>query len=305
MSELSRRELLRLTGGGAAALALGGVVQPVWSETIPCHERPNHCGEWEALAHYIDTEVLPIPDGNPPPFVPGSPETFASLRVPYPPVPVWNPPGPKRVGIQAGHWRYYDSPDELRNNRFNPGTSGGGKAEWEVNLDISQRVVDRLREFGYVVDLIDATPPIRYRAHVFLSIHADGDVTQQLRGFKVGSARFSPIPEEDKALCDALWEEYGAVTGLQKQPNQVSNRMTGYYAFNSRRYQHAVAPGVPAAILEMAFLTNPIDREFLFRQPDRVAKGIIDGLRRYLDSIPPSPTLSYPGSPSSGSIATP
>ncbi|GIW06739.1 MAG: hypothetical protein KatS3mg060_1544 [Dehalococcoidia bacterium] len=304
MSGLSRRDLLRLTGG-AAALGLSGLVQPVWADTAPCHERPNHCGEWEALAAYIDTEVLPIPDGNPPPFVPGSPETFATLRQPYPPVPVWNPPGPKRVGIQAGHWRYYDSPEELKNNRFNPGTSGGGKAEWEVNLDISQRVVDRLSELGYVVDLLDGTPPIRYRAHLFLSIHADGDVTQQLRGYKVGSARFSATPEADKALCDALWEEYGAVTGLQKQPNQVSNRMTGYYAFNSRRYQHAIAPGVPHAIIETAFLTNPIDREFLFRQPDRVAKGIVDGLRRFLDSIPPSPRISLASGATFGATYTP
>jgi N-acetylmuramoyl-L-alanine amidase len=295
MSGLSRRELLRGTGVGIAALGLSGLVEPVRAnDVVPCHLRPNHCGEWEALAHYIDTEVLPIPDGNPPPFVPGRPETYASLREPYPPVPVWNPPGPKRVGIQAGHWRYYNSPDELRQNRFNPGTSGGGKAEWEVNLDISERVVERLSELGYVVDLLDSTVPIRYRAHVFLSIHADGDVTGQLRGYKVGSARFSATPDVDKQLCDALWEEYGAVTGLLKQPNQVSSRMTGYYAFNSRRYQHAIAPGVPHAILEMAFLTNAQDREFLFRQPDRVATGILNGLRRFLDSLPPSPTISVP-----------
>ncbi|MFN8532117.1 MAG: N-acetylmuramoyl-L-alanine amidase [Dehalococcoidia bacterium] len=286
MSEISRRTALRLMGG-AAAVGLSGLGQSVWAEATPCHERPAHCGEWEALARYIDTDLIPIPDGNPPPFQPGSPESFAAFRQPYPRVPVWNPPGPKRVGIQAGHWKYDESPEELKNNRLNPGTSGGGKAEWEVNLDIAQRVVDRLREEGHVVDLLDGTPPIRYRAHLFLAIHADGDLSQQFRGYKVGSARFSSTPEADKELCDALWEEYGAVTDLQKQPNQVSNRMTGYYAFNSRRYQHAIAPGVPHAIIETAFLTNPIDREFLFRQPDRVARGIVDGLRRYLDSIVP------------------
>ena len=288
VTDLSRRDLLRLAAGlaalGASASARGGQ-----ADELPCHLRPNHCGEWEALAHYIDTVILPIPDGNPPPLIPGNPESFAEFRRPFPRVPVWNPPGPQRVGIQAGHWRYDQSPDELRHNRLNPGTSGGGKAEWEVNLDICERVVARLEEVGYVVDLLDGTVPIRYRAHAFLSVHADGDVTGTLRGYKVASSRFSATPEADTELCTALWEEYGAATGLTPQPNQVSNRMRGYYAFNARRYQHAIAPGVPHAILEMAFLTNAQDREFLFRQPNRVASGIVNGLRRYLESIEPSP----------------
>jgi N-acetylmuramoyl-L-alanine amidase len=231
---------------------------------------------------------LPIPDGNPPPLQsvlrPGA-DGVSEFRTPYPPLPVWNPPGQKRIGIQAGHWNYADSPDELANNRQNPGTSGGGKAEWQVNLDVAQRTVPLLEARGFVVDLLDGTPPIRYRAHAFVALHADGDVTQQLRGFKVGSPIFSATPAADKLLVDALWDEYGAVTGLQPQPDQVSRRMTGYYAFNSKRYQHAVAPGVPQAIIEMAFLTNPIDRAFLFDNADQCALGIANGIARFITGL--------------------
>jgi hypothetical protein len=62
--------------------------------------------------------------------------------------------------------------------------------------------------------------------------------------------------------------------------------MTGYYAFNSRRYCHAVAPGVPSAILEMGFLTSAADRALLLGNPDVVALGVARGILRFLDEVP-------------------
>ena len=55
-----------------------------------------------------------------------------------------------------------------------------------------------------------------------------------------------------------------------------------YYAFNSRRYQHAIAPTTPAVILEMGFLTNVSDRRVLLGAPDQVAAGIAHGILRFL-----------------------
>src|SRR5215212_9916360 len=63
---------------------------------------------------------------EPPPPVPGDPSTasfWGRYRVPLPPAAVYNAPGPKRVGLQAGHWRTYDIPAELRG--LGPGTSAG------------------------------------------------------------------------------------------------------------------------------------------------------------------------------------
>ena len=62
--------------------------------------------------------------------------------------------------------------------------------------------------------------------------------------------------------------------------------MRYYYAFNSRRYCHAVAPGVPQAIVEMGYLTSPIDRQWLIGDPDRLARGLADGVQAFLTTLP-------------------
>lgn len=117
----------------------------------------------EAVARWIDTEVLPIPEAPPPPlsFIRGQGASgWPSFRAPYPPVPVWNPGGPKRLGLQAGHWKYDEAPEDLAELRNNPGTSGGGKAEWEVNLDLAERAVapgvpQAILEIGFLTNWSD------------------------------------------------------------------------------------------------------------------------------------------------------
>ena len=49
---------------------------------------------------------------DPPAADPGRPggSIWARYRVPLPPAEVYNPPGPKRVGLQAGHWQTRGDP---------------------------------------------------------------------------------------------------------------------------------------------------------------------------------------------------
>ena len=249
--------------------------------------------DYAEIARKIDEEILPIPSGEQVPLsamrARGGPG-WGSFRAPFPSVPVWNPPGAKRVGLQAGHWEYADAPDELAELRGNPGTSGGGVAEWEYTLDVTQRAAEMLRAAGVEVDVLPTTIPVRYRAHAFVSIHADGDGAGVLNGFKVTGPGFSGTPEADQTLVAALNEEYAPTTGLPRMDNQVSLRMRYYYAFNARRYQHAVAPGVPQAIIETGFLTNWGDRNLLLGDPDRVARGIANGVLKFLqNSAQPAP----------------
>ena len=243
--------------------------------------------DWEALAHWIDTEVLPVPNGPQLPlssFRARGPSGWNSFRAPFPEVPVWNPPGPKRVGLQAGHWRYDEAPDELADLRSNPGTSGGGEVEWQVTLDIAHRTAAILEAAGVVVDVLPTTIPVRYRANAFVAIHADGDGSGVLRGFKATRPGFSAIPDVDDSFVETLSEEYGAATGLPREDTQVSLRMRWYYAFNARRYQHAVAPGVPQTIIETGFLTNGYDRRLLLGDPGTVARGIANGILKFLQT---------------------
>jgi N-acetylmuramoyl-L-alanine amidase len=204
--------------------------------------------------------------------------------MPLPAADLYNPPGTKRVGLQAGHWLTEQVPPELRG--LQQGAAGGGKAEWEVNLDVAQRTATLLESAGFDVDVLPATVPARYRANVFVALHADGDVQGLGRGYKVARPGFSSLPAYDDRLVDALNEAYEAETALPRDDEHISLRMQYYYAFNSRRYCHAVAPGVPQAIIEMGYMTSAADRRLLIGDPDRSARGIAQGIQAFLASIP-------------------
>lgn len=238
----------------------------------------------EALPAASDASGLSPCDGPPAPPLGSGPDFWRAFREPLPRAPLWNPPGPWRVGLQAGHWQVEQAPEEL--SRLQHGAVGGGKQEWEVNLDIAQRTKALLEAAGAQVDLLPATVPPRYRAHVFLAIHADGDPAGRARGFKIARPGFSSIPDVDDQLVAALYAAYGAATGLPRDDLNITLRMRYYYAFNSRRYCHAVAPGVPQAIIETGFLTSALDRQLLLGEPDAVARGIASGLLAFLESLP-------------------
>ena len=83
-----------------------------------------------------------------------------------------------------------------------------------------------------------------------------------------------------KAKARAL--ELLEIVGLPRDDAHISRRMTYYYAFNARRYCHAVAPAVPQAIIEAGYLTNPLDQQTLIGDPDRAALGIARGVETFL-----------------------
>jgi N-acetylmuramoyl-L-alanine amidase len=202
---------------------------------------------------------------------------------PAPAPAVWRrPPGPPRVALQAGHWLAMEAPDEqsgLRNN----GTRGGGKAEWEVNLDIVRRAAALLQARGYEVEVLPTTIPPGYLADLFVSVHADGHSSSSISGFRAAAPRRDATGRAAE-FVRVLERAYGDATGLNHYPS-ITRRMTGYYAFNYRRYRHALHPMTPAAILETGFLTSPRDRRIIVDAPDRAAKGIADAVQLYLSTV--------------------
>lgn len=205
------------------------------------------------------------------------------VRIPKPAM----PSGPRRIGIQVGHWKTDEVPAELGTRiTFQTGTSWGGVDEVDVNMDIAERVKAQLMARGYAVDIIPTTVPPGYLADVFLALHMDGDETQQKSGFKIahGSRRG---PYEDR-LVSLLRDEYGKATGLEWDADGISRNMLGYYAFNWGRYQHAAAAHTPAAILEMGFLSSRHDRSLMVNEGDGVATAIVNGIQRFLDEVPRS-----------------
>src|SRR5439155_12820374 len=85
------------------------------------------------------------------------------------------PAGPirARVGIQAGHWRSEELPDELASLREQGGARVGGASEVEITLAIAQRVAALLSARGVTVDILPATVPPGYRADAFVALHCD------------------------------------------------------------------------------------------------------------------------------------
>jgi len=196
------------------------------------------------------------------------------------------PVGPRRVGIQIGHWKTEEAAADLAKLRGQIGARWDDVAEVDVNLDIGKRVQGLLIAKGIVVDLIPTTIPAGYVADAFVAIHADSDGVGELSGFKLAHGKLRG-PFED-SLVAALKESYANATGFDYDATHITVDMRYYYAFNWGRFQHTTSPHTPAAILEMGYLSSDDDRAFLTERADKVADGIAAGIMKFLSDTPRS-----------------
>jgi N-acetylmuramoyl-L-alanine amidase len=192
------------------------------------------------------------------------------------------PEGPVKVALQAGHWKANEVPEELERLKNNTGSSGGGKWEWEVNLDIAQRTADILQARGIMTDILPVTIPPQYFADAFVAIHADGNDNRAVAGYKT-AAPWRDWTGKASRLAENIDREYGNSTGLGKDPN-ISRNMRGYYAFSWWRYEHALHPMTTGVIIETGFLTNYGDRQVIVSNPQLAAEGIAKGIINYLQA---------------------
>jgi len=187
------------------------------------------------------------------------------------------------VAIQAGHWRASEQPDEFARLRTSTGASAGGVREVDLNVDIAHRIVEYLRAWGNEAYVLPATVPPAYRADAFVSIHSDGHANKNARGYKVATYYRDWVASN--MLVQEITDEYGKQTGLP-QDWRITHNMRGYYAFNSGLYQHTISEDTPGAIVEMGFLSNAADREFMLMNRDLVARAIALGIARFLGTRP-------------------
>lgn len=190
------------------------------------------------------------------------------------------PEGPARVGLQAGHWKNDELPEELERLIGSTGTSGGGTTEVEVNLGIAERTKVLLEKEGVVVEILPATIPERYYADAFIAIHADGSLDRSARGYKLTAPR-RDFSGKAESLATHVTDSYGATTQLPWDDN-ITRNMRGYYAFAWWRYDHALHPMAPAIILETGFLTNTHDRRVIVNTQELAAQGLAEGILHYL-----------------------
>lgn len=193
-----------------------------------------------------------------------------------------------RVALQVGHWKNNELPEALSSLEGNTGSSGGGRTELDMNMDVANRVAKLLRDAGVTVEILPATVPTGYTADAFVAIHADGNSSNQARGFKISTRWRSVVAEQDASLVGLLTEEYRAATGLPEDDG-VTRNMRGYYAYAPFHPNWRVSNFTPGAIVEMGFMTSPADRQVMFNQTDNVAWGIAQGILRYLKAAYPNP----------------
>ena len=191
-------------------------------------------------------------------------------------------PGPVRVGLQVGHLDAGLHPDELAKLRVNTGGRWGDVNEVDINLAVARQLKESLELDGVEVDLLPATVPEGYRADLVVSIHADASPDEARRGYK--SAYFyEPRNDLEPVLKAHLDEAYFYYAGLPDDDANVSGSMLEYYAFNSKRFRHAVAPDTPAVIVELGYISNPDDLKFM-QNPVNPAFALKRGIMSYLQA---------------------
>jgi N-acetylmuramoyl-L-alanine amidase len=194
------------------------------------------------------------------------------------------------VGIQAGHWNIGQLPEEQARLRNDTGTRWGPLREVDVNLRIAEVTADLLRSAGVTVDLLPAMVPPGYDADAFVAIHADGGANGTIRGWKIAAPRRASAAS--RILRDSIARAYGAVTALPEDRYGVTFNMRGYYAFSWTRYDHAVGPATPSAIIETGYLTSAADRGVIVDDPREAATGIAVGIMAYLSERAGLPPLA-------------
>lgn len=183
-------------------------------------------------------------------------------------------PGPDapigaKVGIVAGHW-------ESDVGAVCP----DGLTEVEINLAVAQQVVDSLSRAGYDAEMLaEFSPELHgYEADVLISIHADSCSVPEASGFKVARVSSSLVPEVEDRLVGVLIEKYQEATGLPLHETSITFDMTEYHAF------YEIAPETPGAIIEIGFMDA--DRRLLTRRQDLVARGIVNGIKQFIEEAP-------------------
>jgi N-acetylmuramoyl-L-alanine amidase len=137
--------------------------------------------------------------------------------------------------------------------------------------------VDLLREYDSRLN--------GYRALAIVSIHNDSCeyVNDEATGFKVAAALNTHDLNRAYRLTACLVDRYQSITGMSFHAGSITADMREYHSF------HEIDPTTVAAIIETGFLN--LDREFLTKRTDLVAKGVVEGILCFArnENIVPTP----------------
>lgn len=188
-----------------------------------------------------------------------------------------------RVGIQVGHWNTSTQPDEKAHLRTSYGTRAYNTTEVQINFITAWQIAAVLKAHGITVDILSAVLPTDYTADVFLSIHADGATPldqHPQRGWKMSAPAYSS-PANDY-LLQTLKETYASQVDLPSDNTRITDAMLLHNSLNRYRYRDAIAITTPGVIVEMAYLSHPLDRAYLTENHPLIAEALSQGVLRFL-----------------------
>ena len=197
---------------------------------------------------------------------------------------------PLRIGIVAGH--YGNDSGAVCEDENGQATLTEADVNFKIATLVKEGLEAKLGPRGYLVDLLQEfdTRLSGYNGVVLVSIHNDSCayVNDQATGFKVAAATDTRDVNRATRLTACLADRYQNVTGLTFHTGSVTDDMTKYHTFSE------VSPATIAAIIETGFLN--LDRDFLTRNTDKVAEGIVQGILCFInnENVEPTPTPPLP-----------
>ena len=164
-----------------------------------------------------------------------------------------------------------------------PGAIQGDAVEKEITLDIAKMTKELLEESGYKVAMTReednrvalgdrAAFANKRNAKVFVSIHCNASENHKGSGIETFYTEQKGL--EDRVLAEMIQ------SAVVKQTDALDR---GIKAAN---YTVIVRSKMPAALIEVGFLTDEVEMEMLLDKEyqEKLAKGIVEGIIRYLKS---------------------
>ena len=178
--------------------------------------------------------------------------------------------------------------DQGHNPRdYNTGAEGNGFYEQDITYEVGKRLYALLsqnpafelklsRPTAQTVlgtnNASSLTERVRdanaWGADLFLSLHTNASLNENATGSE--ALIYSKTSEVALGVGEDILEELHLVTGLR---NRGVIERPGLYVLRRTN--------MPAVLVEMGFITNPVDAELMAYSPDLFARGIYRGLLKY------------------------
>ncbi len=173
-------------------------------------------------------------------------------------------------------------------------------------MDVAKRVRNQLQARGLTVHLTrdsDKTLSLsdrtqkaaRWNADIFVSLHADS-ASKKAKGSSVfilsrpgcySTHSYGKGKPSATKNSGNRFDLANAVLGYRIQQNMIKNTRQTDRGVKHARFQVLKEAPCPAALVEMAFITNPQEEALVIRASHRekIAKGIANGIAAYLNDI--------------------